>query len=152
MTYENLDAKLVNALLGDGRASLRSLAEELDVSVTTISNHLSDLEEQGVIQGYSPIVHYDALEYDVTAIIQLKVEGNALPDITETLKEHRQMISVYEVTGDYDVIAVGKFRDTDGMNDQIKALLVDPDIKASNTSVVLDAPCEYRQFALDIDS
>ncbi|KMT45703.1 hypothetical protein EL22_28645 [Halostagnicola sp. A56] len=46
MTYENLDAKLVNALLGDGRASLRSLAEELDVSVTTVSNHLSDLEEQ----------------------------------------------------------------------------------------------------------
>jgi len=43
MTYENLDAKLVNALLGDGRASLRSLAEDLDVSVTTVSNHLSDL-------------------------------------------------------------------------------------------------------------
>ncbi|MFP9062359.1 HTH-type transcriptional regulator Lrp [Natrialbaceae archaeon A-chndr2] len=151
MTYENLDAKLVNALLGDGRASLRSLAEELDVSVTTISNHLSDLEEQGVIQGYSPIVDYDALEYDVTAIIQLKVEGNALPDITETLKEHRQMISVYEVTGDYDVIAVGKFRDTDGMNDQIKALLTDPDIKESNTSVVLNAVTENEQFELDIN-
>ncbi|MCU4750997.1 Lrp/AsnC family transcriptional regulator [Halobacteria archaeon AArc-curdl1] len=151
MTYENLDAKLVNALLGDGRASLRSLAEELDVSVTTISNHLSDLEEQGVIQGYSPIVDYDALEYDVTAIIQLKVEGNALPDITETLKEHRQMISVYEVTGDYDVIAVGKFRDTDGMNDQIKALLTDPDIKESNTSVVLNAVTENEQFKLDIE-
>ena len=151
MTYENLDAKLVNALLGDGRASLRSLAEELDVSVTTISNHLSDLEEQGVIQGYSPIVDYDALEYDVTAIIQLKVEGNALPDITETLKEHRQMISVYDVTGDYDVIAVGKFRDTDGMNDQIKALLTDPDIKESNTSVVLNAVTENEQFELDIN-
>ncbi len=50
MTYENLDAKLVNALLGDGRASLRSLAEELDVSVTTVSNHLSDLEDEGVIE------------------------------------------------------------------------------------------------------
>ena len=151
MTYENLDAKLVNALLGDGRASLRSLAEELDVSVTTVSNHLSDLEEEGVIEGYTPRVDYDAVGYDVTAVIQLQVEGNALPDVTDTLRDHHQMISVYEVTGDYDVIAIGKFKDTDGMNDQIKALLTDPDIKASNTSVVLNAVSENEQFELDID-
>ncbi|QSW99902.1 HTH-type transcriptional regulator Lrp [Haloterrigena alkaliphila] len=151
MTYENLDAKLVNALLGDGRASLRSLAEELDVSVTTVSNHLSDLEEQGVIDGYTPRVDYDAVGYDVTAVIQLQVEGNALPEVTDTLRDHRQMISVYEVTGDYDVIAIGKFEDTDGMNEQIKQLLTDPDIKASNTSVVLNAVCENEQFELDVE-
>jgi len=151
MTYENLDAKLVNALLGDGRASLRSLGEELDVSVTTVSNHLSDLEEAGVIEGYSPRVNYEALEYDVTAVIQLKVEGSALPEITDRLEGEKRMISVYEVTGDYDVIAVGKFRDTDEMNDQIKALLTDPDIKESNTSVVLNAVAESRQFELDLE-
>jgi len=150
MTYENLDAKLVNALLGDGRASLRSLAEELDVSVTTVSNHLSDLEEAGVVEGYSPRLDYDALGYDVTAIIQLKVEGNALPDITDRLREEKRMISVYEVTGDYDVIAIGKFRDTDEMNEGIKSLLTDPDIKESNTSVVLNAVAESRQFELDV--
>ncbi len=151
MTYENLDAKLVNALLGDGRASLRSLAEELDVSVTTVSNHLSELEDQGVIEGYTPRVDYDSLGYDVTAVIQLKVEGHALPDITDSLREHRQMTSVYEVTGDYDIIAVGKFKDTDGMNEQIKTLLTDPDIKESNTSVVLNSVSENEQFELDVD-
>ncbi|WIV65637.1 HTH-type transcriptional regulator Lrp [Natrialbaceae archaeon AArc-T1-2] len=151
MTYENLDSKLVNALLGDGRASLRSLAEELDVSVTTVSNHLSDLEEEGVIEGYTPRVNYDALGYDVTAIIQLKVEGHALPEITDSLREHRQMTSVYEVTGDYDVIAIGKFADTDGMNKQIKELLTDPDIKESNTSVVLNPVSENEQFELEIE-
>jgi len=149
MTYENLDAKLVNELLGDGRASLRSLAEKLDVSVTTISNHLAHLEEQGVIQGYSPRVDYDELGFDVTAVVQLKVEGNALPEVTERLQDHAQMISVYEVTGDYDIIAIGKFTDTDGMNEQIKKLLIDPDIKESNTSVVLNAASEHEQFKLD---
>ncbi|AEH36790.1 HTH-type transcriptional regulator Lrp [Halopiger xanaduensis] len=151
MTYEHLDADLVNELLGNGRASLRSLAEELDVSVTTVSNHLSDLEEEGVIEGYTPIVDYDAVGYDVTAIMQLKAEGNALPEITETLREHEQMISVYEVTGDYDVIAVGKFKDTDDMNDQIKQLLTDPDINQSNTSVVLNQVAENEQFELETD-
>lgn len=150
MTYENLDAKLINALLGDGRASLRSLAEKLDVSVTTVSNHLRDLEDEGVIEGYTPKVNYDALGYDVTAILQLKVEGSKLQDVTERLTQEKQMISVYEVTGDYDVIAIGKFADTDGMNEQIKALLTDADIRESNTSVILNAAVENEQFELDI--
>jgi len=151
MTYENLDRKLVNALLGDGRASLRSLAEDLDVSVTTVSNHLSDLEEQGIIQGYTPKIDYNALGYDVTAILQLKVEGSALKTVVDDLQEHRQMMSVYETTGDHDVIAVGKFTDTDDMNDEIKALLTDPDIKESNTSVVLNIAKEHEQFDLDLE-
>ncbi len=150
MTYEHLDARLINALLADGRASLRSLAEELDVSVTTVSNHLSNLEEAGIIEGYGPIISYEHLGYDVTAVIQLKVEGSALPEITDRLENHQQMTSVYEVTGDYDIIAVAKFEDTDGMNNQIKSLLTDPDVKESNTNVVLNAPVENRQFSLEV--
>ncbi|MEF8776401.1 MAG: HTH-type transcriptional regulator Lrp [Haloarculaceae archaeon] len=151
MTYENLDRKLVNALLGDGRASLRSLAEDLDVSVTTISNHLSDLEEEGIIEGYTPKVDYGALGYDVTAIVQLKIEGESLVDVTEELADHEQMTSVYEVTGDYDIIGVGKFTDTDDMNQEIKDLLTDPAIKESNTSVVLNTAKEQEQFKLDVE-
>ena len=149
MTYENLDRKLVNALLEDGRASLRSLGEELDVSVTTVSNHISDLEEHGIIEGYVPEVDYGELGYDVTAVIQLKVEGSALPEITDRLSEHTHMVSVYEVTGDHDLIAIGKFTDTDHMNEQIKELLIDPDINESNTSVVLNTVVEHEQFDLD---
>jgi len=151
MTYENLDRKLINELLDDGRASLRSLADDLDVSVTTVSNHLSDLEEQGIIEGYTPNVDYDKIGYDVTAVLQLKVEGSALPEVTDRLREQDQMISVYEVTGDHDIIAIGKFTDTDDMNAQIKSLLTDPEIKESNTSVVLNAPIEHEHFELNLD-
>ena len=151
MTYENLDAKLVNALLGNGRASLRSLGEDLDVSVTTVSNHLRDLEDEGVIEGYTPRVNYGKLGYDVTAVVQLKVEGSALPAIVDRLHDQKQMVSVYEVTGDYDVIAVGKFRDTDRMNEGIKGLLADEDIRETNTSVVLNAAVENAQFDLDVE-
>ncbi|CQR48773.1 HTH-type transcriptional regulator Lrp [Haloferax massiliensis] len=148
MTYENLDSDLINALLEDGRRSLRSLAEELDVSVTTVSNHLRDLEDEGIIEGYTPRVDYDALGYDVTAVMHLKVEGSALSEVTELLADEPQMVSVYEVTGDYDVLAVGKFRNTDDMNRQIKALLSEAPIRESNTSVVLNAVSENGQFDL----
>lgn len=149
MAYENLDTELVNALLGNGRESLRSLGDQLDVSVTTVSNHLNDLEEAGAIEGYTPIVNYGRLGYDVTAILQLKVEGQGLPDITETLRSEPQMVSVYETTGDYDIIAVGKFTDSDDMNNQIKRILADADVQESNTSVVLNAVSEYEQFTVD---
>ncbi|MDB2275504.1 HTH-type transcriptional regulator Lrp [Halorubrum ezzemoulense] len=151
MTYENLDKELVNALLGNGRESLRSLAEQLDVSVTTVSNHLNDLEEAGAIEGYSPIVNYERLGYDVTAILQLKVEGPGLPDITEALHNESQIVSVYETTGDYDIIAIGKFLNTDDMNDQIKRILTDADVQESNTSVVLNTVKEYEQFSVGND-
>ena len=151
MTYENLDARLINSLLGNGRASLRSLGEELNVSVTTVSNHLQDLEDDGVIEGYSPDVNYQELGYDVTAILHLKVEGAALPEITDRLADLRGMVSVYEVTGDHDVIAVGKFEDTDEMNERIKRILTDEDIRESNTSVVLNAVVENQQFELAVE-
>ena len=151
MTYDNLDNELINLLLGDGRASLRSLGEELGVSVTTVSNHINDLEAGGVIDGYTPIIDYDRLGYDVTAVINLKVEGTALNEIVDRLRNQKQITTVYETTGDYDIIAIGKFEDTNGMNAQIKELLSDVDIRESNTSVVLNAVCENEQFELEVD-
>ena len=149
MTYENLDTKLINELLGDGRSSLRQLAEKLDVSVTTVSNHLDDLESAGVIQGYSPRVDYDALGYGVTAIIQLNIEGSGLSEVTNSLQEYEQLVSIHEVTGDHDVVAIGKFKDTDDMNDLIKKLINNTDINESDTSVVLNTVSENNQFELE---
>jgi len=152
MVHEHLDEKLINELLGNGRDSLRNLAKELDVSVTTISNHLNDLETDGVIKGYTPVVEYSNIGYDVTAIMHLKVDGSALPRITDKLDAEKRIISVYETTGDYDIIALGKFEDTDQMNAQIKEILEDSDIRESNTSVVLDTGKENEQFELDIEA
>lgn len=149
MAYENIDEELVNALLEDGRSSLRSIAEELNVSVTTVSNHLSELEEDDVIEGYTPDLQYRKLGYDVTAVFQLKADGSALLEITDRLQELHNIVSVYEVTGDYDIIAIGKFRDTDQMNDRIKEVLTDPKIIESNTSVVLSTAKENEQFELE---
>ena len=151
MAYDNLDSKLINELIGNGRASLRGLGEGLDVSVTTVSNHIEQLESDSVIQGYTPIVDYGKLGYDVTAITHLKVEGSALTEIVDRLRTKNQMISVYEITGNYDIIAIGKFKNTNGMNAQIKELLSDVDIRESNTSVVLNSVKEYEQFDLDVD-
>ena len=138
MTYENLDRKLVNALLGDGRASLRSLADDLDVSVTTVSNHLSTLEEEGIIQGYTPKVDYDKLGYDVTAIVQLTAADARRAEVLDELRAADQYVTVYEVTGEYDVVAVGRFRDTAELNERVGELVTTEGVAEVTTAVVLD--------------
>ncbi|MFQ3293094.1 MAG: DNA-binding Lrp family transcriptional regulator, partial [Natrialbaceae archaeon] len=85
------------------------------------------------------------------AILRLKVEGSALPDLTERLQGHRQMVSVYEVTGEFDIIGIGKFENTDDMNATIKELLADADINESSTAVVLNTPAENEQFEIEIE-
>jgi len=42
--------------------------------------------------------------------MQLKVEGAALTEIVDRLKDQDQIVSVYEVTGDYDIIALREIR------------------------------------------
>ena len=53
---------------------------------------------------------------------------------------------MYEVTGDHDVVANGKFKDTDDMNDLIKKLINNRGINESDISVVLNTVSENEQF------
>jgi DNA-binding Lrp family transcriptional regulator len=144
-----IDRQIVNALLGDGRASARDIASATGVAATTVSKRLSDLEEDDIVEGYVPEVDYAALGYDVTAVFHLSVAGDGLASVVDRLEAHEQMIGVYEVTGDHDIVAIGKFTSTDAMNDEIKGLLTDADITATNTSVVLNVVREYDQFEVD---
>jgi len=146
---DDIDRQVVNALLSDGRASVRDVAKDTGVAATTVSRRIDQLEDSGVIDSYTARVDYGAFGYDVTAVFQLSVEGDGLPDVTERLRDHHNMIAVYEVTGDHDVVAVGKFQSTDDMNEHIKTLLTDADIRAAETSVVLNVVSEHEQFPVD---
>jgi len=146
---DDVDTQIVNALLRDGRASARDVASETGLAATTVSRRLDELVDVGVIEEFTARIDYGALGYDVTALFQLSVEGNGLARVTDWLEELPTMVAVYEVTGDHDVVAVGKFRSTEDMNAQIKRLLTDEDVRSVSTSVVLETVCEHEQFPVD---
>ncbi|AJF25598.1 HTH-type transcriptional regulator Lrp [Haloarcula sp. KBTZ06] len=146
---DDTDRQVVNALLQDGRASARDVAAATGIAATTVSRRMDDLEATGVIDEYTVDIDYGALGYDVTAVFQLSVEGDGLGRVVDRLRDRREMIAVYEVTGDHDIVAVGKFTDTQSMNERIKTLLTDEDIRSASTSVVLNTVCEHEQFPVD---
>lgn len=146
--YDNIDQRIINVLLSDGRASLRNIAEQTDVSVTTVSNHIQELESENVLTGYQPVVNYNELGYGVTAITQISVEGSAIEEFTEVLREIPQITTVYQTTGEYDIHMVGKYQTTADLDDHIKELLSHDAVEDANTSVVLSTEKEHDQFQL----
>ncbi len=134
---KELDLKILSHLQKKGRASCRQLATALGVATATVSHRLSSLEKSGVITGYKSTIDYRHLGYQITTITLIKAKGNKIPEITEQLKKDEHLTDVYEITGEFDILAIGKFKDQESMNREIKKLLANPSIERTNTSIVL---------------
>lgn len=148
MTYRDLDTRILRALSEDARRSNRRLAKELGVAATTIGHRLSDLEQRGVIRGYRADIDYRKLGLGLVAVTRIKAKGEALPAIVRSLTEHPSLTHVYEITGEFDVMVIGRFADESEMNREIKRMLGMPGIEGTNTSIVLDAPKEQLDVEL----
>lgn len=151
MTHRDLDHRLIEALLEDGRRSVRNLAAELGVSPSTVSGRLQDLLERGVISGFRPVIDYGRLGFGLVAVTKIKARGDALPSIVEALRQDRHLTHVYEITGEFDVLVIGRFRDESEMNREIKRLLGLPGIEGTNTSIVLSTAKEAADIDLRTD-
>ena len=152
MTYRDLDVRLLDALQEDARQSARQLAERLAVSPSTIAKRLGDLQERGVLVGFRPQIDYRKLGYGLVAITKIKARGDALPAIVSALSQDRRLTHVYEITGDFDVLVIGRFRDESEMNTEIKRMLSLPGIEGTSTSIVLSAAKDGVDIPLTPDS
>lgn len=144
MTYENLSERILMALQEDGRRSFRELAEELGVSPTTIRKRVEELRDSGVLKDIRAEVDYEELGFSYVAMLRVKVAGEAIEIALEQIERHQEFTSIYEITGDYDVLGIGYFRDRDHLNETIKELQRSSSIRSTNTSMILNP---YREQA-----
>ncbi|WEL16455.1 DNA-binding transcriptional regulator, Lrp family [Halorhabdus sp. SVX81] len=137
MDFDDIDRALVDALLEDGRASTQDLAADVGISPDAVERRVDALEDAGVIDGYAATVDYDELGYDVTAVVRVRT-GTGPELVTERLGEYPWARSLYEVTGEDDVVLVGRFRDTDDMHENVAKLLTESAVRSVTVDVVLD--------------
>ncbi len=118
--------------------SFNKIASKLGVSVGTAFNRVRSLEEKGVLKGYTALVDSDKLGYSLTAIIMVQAEGSHLTDVENEIAKTANVVAVYDITGNYDAVAIAKFKDRANLNVFIKNLLAMPHIKRTVTDIALN--------------
>lgn len=135
---DNVDIQILKVLQEDSRLSFNKIASKLGVSVGTAFNRVKSLEEKGVLKGYTALVDSDKLGYSLTAIIMVQAEGSHLTDVENEIAKTANVVAVYDITGDYDAVAIAKFKDRANLNVFIKNLLAMPHIKRTVTDIALN--------------
>jgi DNA-binding Lrp family transcriptional regulator len=135
--YKDLDLKIIAELKKDGRASLRTIAKRLGTSTTTVAIRIREMEASKLIRGFRPLLDYRQLGFGITAVTLIKAVGGKIPELMKDLMQDPQLTHVYEITGEFDLLVIAKYKDTESMNREIKKLLSHKAIKETNTSIVL---------------
>lgn len=149
MTYKNLSQKILTLLQEDGRQSVREIAEKLGVSATTIGKRIEQLEEEQILRGITADLYYEKLGYAYLSVTRFKVQGDEFPEVLDLLKEVPQLTDIFEITGDYDILAIGHYKDRNDMNRVVKSLQEHRGILETNTSIVLNVLRENGQIPLE---
>jgi len=142
---DDLDRAILAELNGDARRSHRVIAERLKVSPTTIGLRVERMERDGVIQGYVPLLDDEALGWEMWATVGIRISKGKLREVEERLAKDPRAYAIYDVTGDYDALLIGLFRDRRDLDRFVKHALQDPHVERTNTQVVLNRVKEDRR-------
>ena len=135
---DKLDYNIILSLNANGRKSFRHIAKELKVSLSTISNRVKRLEEEGIIERYIPVINRQKIGYDLTAVINLKLTHGKLIEVQEKISKDNHVSAVYDITGDWDSVIVAHFKDRQDLNKFIKRVLSMDFVERTNTQLVLN--------------
>ena len=78
MELNEIDIKILKALLEDARFSSRQIAKNVGVSVGTVLSRIKKMEDEGIIKGYSVILDHEKLGYELTVVTEITVAKGKL--------------------------------------------------------------------------
>lgn len=136
------DVKIVNHMLEKGSARSVEIAKALGVSGVTVHNRLKKLRRSGALNGTLPSINPKAFGYDIAAMVNVVVAGPEQEAISSKFARHKNVCALYDTSGHYDIIIVGKFRNSDDLNKFVDALRDTPGVKRTNTNMIFKAPRE----------
>ena len=124
-------------LVVDGRASARELGERLGVSTSTVTAHLERLRKGGVLRGFTAVLDFQKLGYELTVVTEISVSKGKLLEMEREIARLPTVCAVYDVTGEIDAIIVSKCKDREELSRFTKGLLAMPFVERTNSHLVL---------------
>ena len=135
---DDTDRSIIEVLERDARTSLRRIAEEVDVSLGTVSNRVKKLEENGVIKDYRVILDSEKVGWNLNVVIGLRIEKGRLIEIQEKIARDNRVYGVYDVTGEFDSMVIARAVDRSDLDDLSKNVLSMDGVVRSVTHLVLN--------------
>jgi len=142
---DELDKRIIKEMCTSSQGSYRQIAKRLGVHPTTLIQRVKNLEELGIIHGYRAQVDYLKLGYEFMAIVHIYVEGDLL-DVQQRIKALKDVVAVFDVTGECDSIAWVACKNREEFSAVIKSMLQIKGVKKTNTYVVLNMIKDPFQF------
>jgi DNA-binding Lrp family transcriptional regulator len=146
MELNEVDKKILKALLEDARLSSRQIAKNVGVSTGTVLSRIKKMEEEGLIKGYSALLDHEKLGYQLTVVTEITVSKGRLVEMENEIAKIPNVCGVYDVTGLTDALVIAKFRTRDDLGHFTKRLLALPYLERTNTHVVLTTVKENFQL------
>lgn len=144
-SLDETDRSILQELNIDARRSHREIAHRLRISPTTVSHRVARLEREGVVRGYIPVLDDELVGFELTATIGIRISKGKLREVEERLARDPRAYAIYDVTGDFDALLIGRFRDRRDLDRFIKHALQDPYVERTYTQVVLNRVKEERR-------
>jgi Lrp/AsnC family leucine-responsive transcriptional regulator len=145
--FDRLDTRILDSLAKDARISNVALAEQIGLSPAACLRRVKQLEERGVLSGYTTMIHRKALGLNVEAFVQISLERQTTDNVDRLHAAIRGLPEVracYSMTGSVDYLLHIVTTDLDAYAELMShKLLVLPGVKDVRSSFVLK--CEKRE-------
>jgi DNA-binding Lrp family transcriptional regulator len=136
-SIDELDTRIIRALLASGRSSARELAASLHVSTSTITARMERLRERGILRGFTASVDFQKLGFELTVVTEIIVSKGKLLEMEREIARVPGVCAVYDVTGEVDAMVVSKCRNREELSRFTKGLLAMPFVERTNSHIVL---------------
>lgn len=131
---DDIDRRLLALLRANGRASFTSLANEVGTSEGTIRARMKRLVSDGTITQFT----IRTAGSQVKALIEVVVERNTqTSDVSAAIRTWDGVESVWEVTGEQDLVIVADCPDTARLNQLIDDIRGIPGTDATRSRLIL---------------
>jgi DNA-binding Lrp family transcriptional regulator len=134
---DKIDEQILAELRRNSRASFRELSKRLKMHPTTIISRVARLEKSGIILGYGANLDLSKLGYEFMGVVQVKIAKGKLIETQERISRMQGVVSVYDVTGEYDSVVVIAAKTRESFSTLIKSFLSLPHVEHTNTQVIL---------------
>jgi len=138
MKIDSTDSSIITVLEKNARLSFRKIAKKVGVSVATVMNRVNKLEKKGAIKGYSVVLDYDILEYDLQALISIIVSKGKLFQVEKKIASHSNVVAVYDITGHFDVIVLTRFKTRKSLDSFLKKIQSLDFVEKTETQIILN--------------